>query len=88
MHGECAFHLRDKNANALVAGLYSHELATTPGSGHCALTWVLLRELASKISGTFIQSRHVIGMRIDKVEQTQGGHEPGRAFRSSGGKRK
>lgn len=46
--------LQRQNVNALVASLCSHKalrigLAITPCSGHCALTWVLLRELASKI---------------------------------------
>lgn len=58
--------LQRQNVNDLVASLCSHKalrvgLAITPYSGHCALTWVPLRELASKISGLFIQSRHVNG---------------------------
>lgn len=56
----------EQNVNALVASLCSHKalrvgLAITPCSGYCALTWVPLRELASKISGLFIQSTHAIG---------------------------
>lgn len=85
---ECAFHFRDKNVNALVACLYSHKLAITP----------TLRALCFNLGSaqrTGLQNfRHIHSvttcdwMRIDKVEQTQGGHEPGRAFRSRGGKQK